>query len=48
MSGRKPSTGKERILESQSSYKQDSKSWQFIALALCVAVIAAKTVEQFV
>ena len=48
MSGRKPSTGKERILESQSSYKQDSKSGQFIALALCVAVIAAKTVELYV
>jgi hypothetical protein len=35
-------------MESQSSYKQDSKSGQFIALALCVAVIAAKTVELYV
>jgi hypothetical protein len=41
-------TGKERIRESQSGYKQDSKSGQFIALALCFAVVAAKTVEQFV
>ena len=40
-------TGKERIRESQSGYKQDGKSGQFIALALCFAVVAAKTVEQF-
>ena len=48
MSGSTPGAGKERNMESQSSYKQDSKSGQFIALALCVAVIAAKTVELYV
>jgi len=35
-------------MESQSSYKQGSKSGQLIALALCVAVIAATVVKQFV
>ena len=48
MLGSLPRTRKEWIMESQGSHKQDSKSGQFIALALCVAVIAAKTAEQFV
>jgi len=48
MSGSLPGIGKERIMEEQSSHKRGSKSGQMIALALCIAVIGATVVEQFV
>jgi len=48
LSGSLSRSGKERIIESQGSNKKGSKSGQLIVFALCVAVIAATVVEQFV
>ena len=48
MSGSFPGSGKESIMESQSNHKQGRKSGKIIALALCIAVIGATVVEQFV
>jgi hypothetical protein len=39
--------GKERIIESQSSNKSDSRAGQWIALALCAAVFLTGALEQF-
>lgn len=48
MSGGLPGIGKDRIMEEPSSHNRGSKFGQIITLALCVAVIGATVVEQFV
>jgi len=45
--GSSPLPGKEQIIESQSSHKSGSRAGQWIALALCAAVLLSGALEQF-
>jgi hypothetical protein len=48
LNGSSKRPGSERILESQSSHAPGSRPGQWIALALCTAVLLAAVLEQFV